>query len=231
MTRLAAGVSGSAFALVLLVGEMSAATLPVDLSRYRDFHFGMNLPAVAKQTGVSLSEAKVIHSRPALIQELAWRPQSLGWSSRTEPVQEVVFSFYNGELFQIAVTYDRNETEGLTNDDIVATFSATYGMAVKPPAPLKPLEGPFGDQQEVLARWQDPQHRLDLLRSSYGPTFRLIGVLSSLDAQAQSAILEAKRLDEQEAPQRDAARLASEEEAAKVRDEKARLVNKPNFRP
>ena len=71
----------------------------------------------------------------------------------------------------------------------------------------------------------------NLIRSSYGPSFKLVGVLKRLEAPAQAAILEAKRLDDQEAPQRDAARIASEEEAARAKLEKARLVNKPKFRP
>ncbi len=190
----------------------------------------MDLAAVAKQTGASPTEAKIIHSRPALIQELAWRPQPLGWSSQTEPAQEVIFSFYGGELFQITVFYDRKETEGLTNDDIVTALSATYGVGVKPPPPLKAVEAAYGEQEEVLGRWQDPQYRFDLIRSSYGPSFRLIGMLTDVEAQARAAGLESKRLDDKEAPQLDADRLASEAEAAKVKEEKARLVNKPNFR-
>ena len=74
----------------------------------------------------------MIHRRPALIQELAWRPQPLGASSQTEPAKEVVFSFYNGELFQIAINYDRYETEGLTTDDFIEAISSTYGTAAKP---------------------------------------------------------------------------------------------------
>ncbi len=46
-----------------------------DLSRYREFQFGMNLLAVAKQSDVKPSDAKVIHQRPAMIQELEWRPR------------------------------------------------------------------------------------------------------------------------------------------------------------
>jgi hypothetical protein len=46
-----------------------------DLSRYRQFQLGMNLLAVAKQADLQLSEARVIHQRPAVIQELEWRPQ------------------------------------------------------------------------------------------------------------------------------------------------------------
>jgi hypothetical protein len=82
----------------------------------------------------------------------------------------------------------------------------------------------------VVARWQDPQYRFELVRSSYGPSFSLIAVLKKLEAPAQAAILEASRLDDQEAPQRDAARVASEEEAAKAKLQQARLVNKPKFR-
>ena len=129
----------------------------------------------------------------------------------------MVFSFYDGELFRIAVDYDRYETEGLTADDFVDAISATYGTAAKPAAPAKAVPGSYGDQEEVLAQWQDSQYRFDLIRSSYGPSFRLVGVLKRLEAPAQAATLEAKRLDDQEAPQRDAARIASEEEAAKAK--------------
>jgi hypothetical protein len=42
---------------------------------------------------------------------------------------------------------------------------------------------------------------------------------------------ETKPLDEKEAPQREAARIASADEAEKAKLEKARLANKPKFRP
>ena len=44
-------------------------------------------------------------------------------------------------------------------------------------------------------------------------------------------MLEAKRLDDQEAPQREAARVASEQEAARDKVEKARVLNEARFRP
>ena len=231
MTKLAVIVSRLALTSFLVFGVTSAATSAGDLSKYRDFQLGTEFSTVAKQTNATPSQAKVIHRRPALIQELEWRPQPLGWSSKTEPAQEVVFSFYEGELFRIVVNYDRRETEGLTSNDIVEAISATYGIVAKTPAVAKAVPGPYGDQEEILARWQDQQYRFDLMRSSYGPGFRLIGVLKRLEAPAEAAIVEAKRLDAQEAPQRDAARMASEEEAARAKLEKARLVNKPKFRP
>jgi hypothetical protein len=232
MTKLGVvAASRPALTSFFLLGFAAAGAWAGDLSRYRDFQLGTALPAVAKQAGVSPSEATVIHQRPALIQELEWHPHPFGASPKTETAQEVVFTFYNGELFRIAVNYDRYETEGLTTGDLIDAISASYGTATKPTGASKVAEGANGDQDEVLAQWQDPQYRFDLIRSSYGPSFRLVGVLKRLDAPAQAATLEAQRLDDQEAPQRDAARIASEEDAAKTKLEKARLVNKPNFRP
>jgi hypothetical protein len=186
---------------------------------------------VAKQIGARPAQANVIHTRPVLIQELEWRPQGIGSSAQTDPAKDVVFSFYDGELFRIVVNYDRHETEGLTADDLVEAISTTYGKAAKAAVSAQTVPGRYGDQEDILAQWEDPRYRFDLIRSSYGPSFRLVGILKKLEATAQAAILEAKRLDDQEAPQRDAARLATEEESARDKLEKARLVNKPRFRP
>src|SRR5438477_6225398 len=131
MTNFRRTASRSALAAFLLFGVMSAATLTGDLSKYRNFELGTDLSTVAGQMAANPSQAKVIHRRPALIQELAWRPQPLGASSQTEPAKEVVFSFYNGELFQIAINYDRYQTEGMTSADLIEAISSTYGTAAK----------------------------------------------------------------------------------------------------
>lgn len=198
----------SALSAFLVCGVMSAATVAGDLSKCRNFQLGTDLSTVAKQAGVDPSQVKAIQRRPALIQELEWRPQSLGPSSQSEAANQVVFSFYDGELFQIAINYDRYEIEGLTADDLVEAISATYGTAATPPASAMAATEHFGDQEDVLARWQDPQYRFDLVRSSYGTSFRLIGVLKRLEAPVQAAILEAKRLDDQEAPQAEVSTIA-----------------------
>lgn len=218
----------TALAPLVVLGASPAAG---DLSNYRSFRFGSDLPTVAKLANVSPSLAKEIHRRPALIQSLEWRPQSLVWSAKTESVQQVTFTFYEGELFRIAVKYDRFETEGLTPADLIEAISATYGQATTPPALIKTGQELYRDGEELLAQWEDPQYRFDLIRTSYGPTFILSGTLKRLEAPAQAATLEATRLDDREAPQRDAARIAAQEEAARVKLEKARLANKPNFRP
>jgi hypothetical protein len=231
MTQFAGTASRSILTSLLVFGMTSCVAWAEDLSRYRDFQFGADVPSVAKLTGALPSQIKVVDSRPALIQEIAWRPRTLGsTSNNTESVQEVAFTFYNGKLYRIVANYDRYETEGLTADDMVDAISKTYGSAkLLAPAPATP--GGSGDAEEVLAQWQDSQYRFDLMRSSYGPTFRLVGVLKKLEAPAEAAAAEARRLDVQEAPERDAARAASEAQEAQAKLDKARLVNKPKFRP
>jgi len=213
---------------------LTAASLTAqaqDLSKYRDFQFGADVATVAKVMGASPSQAKLIHSRPALLQELVWRPQSLGPSPKVESAQEVVFSFFNGSLFRIAVKYERYATEGLTTEDFIEGISGMYGTPAKLPATVRPPKESYGDQEEAVARWENRQYRFDLLRDSYGPTYTLVGILKNLEGPVQAATVEAKRLDDLEAPQRDAARIATEQDAKAAGLEKARIVNKPKFRP
>ena len=164
----------------LVIGLISTAAFAGDLSGYRSFQFGAGVSAIAKQAGADPSDAKVISSRPALIQELEWRPQPLGPSTTAEAVQDVVFTFYNGELFRIVVTYNAYATEGMTGQDFIGAISANYGMPTKPPALEGTDQGSYGDRDEALARWQDSLYRFDLIRSSYSPGYRLVGVLKRL---------------------------------------------------
>src|SRR5579862_3487621 len=90
-----------------------------DLSRYRNFSLGTSLIQVSRQVNEKPAEASVIHQRPALIQELTWWPMpSYQSSTPVDPVQQILFSFYNGALYKMVVTYDGSTTEGLTAEDM-----------------------------------------------------------------------------------------------------------------
>jgi hypothetical protein len=66
-----------------------------------------------------IDNAKVVHGSPAVIQELTWSPSSsFGPSRAFEGVEQILFSFYNVELYKISVDYDR-ATGGLTAGDMV----------------------------------------------------------------------------------------------------------------
>jgi hypothetical protein len=205
-----------------------------DLSRYRGFQFGETLPALAKQAGLELSDAKLIHGRPAIIQELEWPIWlSNGSSPQTDPVKTILFSFYDGNLFRIVVTYDRGETEGLTTKDMIDAISAEYGTSIQPASTEIAFSSTqvYNDSEVVIARWEDSQYSFNLYRSIYQPTFGMIAFSKRLDVLARTAIAEAIRLDAQEAPQREIDRQKKQDAEAFAAQEKARLANKRNFRP
>ncbi len=203
-----------------------------DLSTYREFQFGMNLLTVAKQADMKPAQARTIHQRPALIQELNWQSLLSLTSSQADPVRTILFSFCNDELFRIVINYDQFRTKGLSDDDMVEVISAKYGTATKPTAEITFSSSQvYNDSEKVIARWEDSQYSVNLFRSSYQPTFGMLVFSKRLDALAQAAIVEAIRLDEQQAPQREAERQKKQADEDHAAQEKARLVNKAGFRP
>jgi len=206
-----------------------------DLSRYRAVVFGSSVSSVVTVTGANASGITVIHQRPALIQELTWRPQySVNRPlERTEPVKEVVFRFHDDELFRITVVYDARLVEGLTNADVIDAVSAIYGPATTPTKSQGVPIGPTGMiSGTTLARWQNPDYEFTLTRDVvYPETFRLVGVARQLDAVARVAETEATRLDKVEAPRREAEQAAADAARKKAAEEKTRTTNRGEFRP
>ena len=170
-----------------------------DLSYYRDFQFGMELGAVAKLAGLNPAEAKTLHQRPVVIQELWWQRSSGVSSPQADPVKEVVFGFYGGALYRMVVNFDRNMTEGRTDEDMIEAISAKYGIATRPVAVtvLFSSSHVYNDQERVIARWEDAQYSYNLYRSTNQPTFGMLIFSKRIDALAQIAIAGAMRLDNQ----------------------------------
>jgi hypothetical protein len=192
-----------------------------------------------KQIRVKPSDAKAIHERPAVIQELEWRAPFTDSSQRSESVGNILFRFYNGELYRMVVTYDRERTEGMTAEDIVEAVSAKYGTANRSTAEIiLSATHLFTDgkkmivdrSEKVIARWEDSQYS-NLFRFSSETTFGLVAYSKRLDDLAQAAIVESVRLDKQEAPQREIESRKKNDEESRAKQEKARRVNKPPFRP
>jgi hypothetical protein len=220
--------------LLQLVPGSAPALGASDLSRYRGFKFGETLAAVAKQAGLDASQAKLIHARPAVIQELEWPIWlSSAFSPQTDPVRTVLFSFYNGELFRIVVSYDRTETNGLTTEDMTQAISAKYGTATQPANIEIDFSSTqvYNDTEAIIARWEDSQYSFNLYRSTYEPTFGMIAFSKRVDALARTATAEAIRLDAVEAPQREIQRQNQEDEKDRESMEKARQANKNKFHP
>ena len=212
----------------------SATLLAEDLSSYRSFRIGTDLATVAAQAHLDPAKAESLYERPALIQQLTWWPDSSAASSQTEAVKFVVFSFYNGELCRTFVVYDRNRTQGLSADDLIDSISTLYGRPTRPAVNIHTgssvLHG-FNNEEKVIARWEDPQSSVSLIRSSYEPLYGLIAVSKRADTLAQEAMIEGARLDVVERPQRERDRKMREGEEQRAIEQKARVVNMPTFRP
>ena len=212
-------------ALLLLTPLLRAQ----DLSKYRHFTVGMSLTKLLERTDQKMTDVKMIHNRPALIQELTWWPPNVpGTSLRSDSVEQILFSFYNGELYKISVTYDRPSTEGLTEEDMVKSISAKYGAAtiVAPEIDSAPSDR-YNSKQKPVASWEDAQYSFSLVRSSFGDALGLVAFSKRVNAQAELAIAEALKLDEQEGPKRDAERQKKQMDDLEM----VRQKNQKSFRP
>ncbi len=230
MTR-SATLAATCVAVVLA----TQAVLAQDGGHYRDFQLGSNLESVAMLTAVSASQAKTVHTRPAVMQDLQWRrpyASSSGAAAAPDPVQQIAFSFYNDQLFRMVIDYDRERTEGLTEADLVEAISRMYGPVVKPSAKSAHAAAQ-GDEESVtpIGRWGNTEYTAVLYRSSYAAGFRMIVTSARLSALARIAEAQALRLDEREAPQRERDRQKKEASDARALQEKARLANKVAFTP
>jgi hypothetical protein len=229
MTRcsLAGGFLGFTLCTQLLSGQSAP--------HYRNFRLGGDLASVSALAGVAVSEAKVIHERPAVMQDLEWRLPYSGSSAAAlliDPVHQIVFSFYNDQLFRLVIDYDRNRTEGMTDADMIEAISSAYGSPSKVP-PKSPATSSQLTQESGtrLARWGDADYSVVLYRSSYASGFRMVVTSVRLEVLARTADAEAIRLDQRDAPRREIARQKKEAEAMRAAQEKARLANKAAFRP
>jgi hypothetical protein len=213
-------------AVLLLLAPLLRAQ---DLSKYRHFTLAMSLTRVLNRTERQMTDVKVIHSRPALIQELTWWPPNLpGASFQADTVEQILFSFYNGELYKISLTYDRGSTEGLTELDMMNAISANYGPAtnVVPEVDSAKIDS-YDVKQKLVATWEDSQYSFNLVRSSFSDGFGLVIYSKRANAEAELAIAEAVKLDKQEGPQREAERQKKQTDDL----EATRQKNQKSFRP
>ncbi len=214
------------FVVLLLTAPMLRAQ---DLSKYRNFSLGTNLPTVLKHTNQRLVDVKATHDGSLLFQELTWRPANgMGVVSRSESVDELVFSFYKGELYKMVVTYERASTEGLTADDMVKSISAKYGPPTRIALEIDSAgKEQYELRQKPVASWEDSQYSFNLVRSSFSNAFQLVIYTKRVNADADAALAQVVKADELEAPQKAIERQNKEADATEL----ARQKNQKSFRP
>jgi len=213
------------FSLIVVTPRLHAQ----DLSKYRGFTLGANLASVLKLTNQKPADVNQTHGESPVFQELSWWPPSASASPyRSDSVEQILFSFYNGELYKISVTYDQSSTEGLTLEDMVKSISEKYG----PPATVFPdvaanANSHYETREKSVATWEDSQRSLNLFRSSFSSRFGLIICTKRVNAEAELASTEATKREQQEGPKREEARQKKQTDDLEV----ARLKNQKSFRP
>jgi hypothetical protein len=200
-----------------------------DLSKYRDFSLGMSLPELSGQVDLRPLQTNLIQKHPAAIQELTcWPGGSSDPSREKDSVWQIFFSFYNGELFRILVTYDRDAIHGLTAEDMVQAISTKYGIPTRPVGEISfPTNELYRTTEKVIARWEDSQYSINLVRSRFLNSFALVIFSKRLAAQVETAIAKSIKLEGQEVPQKEIDRQKKETDDL----EAARQKNRKIFRP
>jgi hypothetical protein len=210
------------FLMIIVILLSTPQVHAQDLSRYRNFSFGMTVADISKQIDQKPANAAVAHEHPALIEELTWLPpQPYSTLRPAEPVDQILFSFYNGKLYRMLVTYEDSATKGLTDEDMIRVVSAKYGVATRPVAAVVnfPMNPSYKATEKVIARWEDSQYSLNLFRS-YANTFEIVMFSKELDAQAGISIAESVKLEQEEAPRKEAARAKKTAEDVELERQK-----------
>src|SRR5438552_13202513 len=153
-----------------------------DLSKYQGFSLGMSLPELSNQVHLRPLQTKLIQKHPSVIQELtSWPSGASDYSLQADSVRQIFFSFYNGQLFRILVTYDRDATRGLTADDMGQAISTNYGTSTRPAGEISfPTNELYRSTQKVIAQWGDSQYSIKLVRSGSWDAFALVMVAIGL---------------------------------------------------
>jgi len=219
----------SAACIVLAVSTVSSA----ELSRYREFELGTSVATVTAVTQ-NAARVRIVHSRPALIQQLEWRPRYMAGAPQADrdSIGEVVFSFVDDQLFQMSIAYAQDRTSGLTDQDMVGSLTAVYGAPSSPAPRTRTTSSLLAlDTPVVIAEWRHADTTVALQRREYSESFFLVITSLPLDIIARKAQATAVAMDQSEAPAREAALLKKRAADEKVAAETTRSANKKVFQP
>ena len=221
-----------------LVLAVVCASLPLPasdadtvFSHYRTLTLGDSVPAVIEALKARLADVKVVQERPSLVQELTWRRQRYvsGVTVMADPLDELVLTFHLGRLARIAVTYDRNRIEGLTDTDLTDAFT---GCMAPRCCPRRPRSGSgAAGAAGVIGLWSDGETLVTLRRDGYPRQLRLTIATLDADAAMRDALADGAELAASEAPGKELARQTADAAALLKRAERIRRDNKASFKP
>jgi hypothetical protein len=216
-------------ALCLLVACTASAA---EFSRYREFDLGISVSAVTAVTQTAERDLKTLHAAPALLQEVVWQPRYMRGSPVADrgSIHEMVFSFVDDRLFRMTVAYDRSQTTGLTNSDMIAALTDVYGDP-RASRPQSRASADAVDGATALAEWTHDSTRVVLQRTGYNESFSLVITSLPLETVARTARTAAVALEARNAPAREAALAKKRADEQRLAEEQVRTTNKKVFKP
>jgi hypothetical protein len=111
---------------------------------------------------------------------------------------------------------------------MVQAISTKYGTPTRPVGEISfPTNELYRSTEKVIARWEDSQYSINLVRSRFLNSFALAMFSKRLNAQAEAAIAKSLKMEGQEDPQKEIDRQKKET----VDLEAARQKNRKIFRP
>ena len=169
-----------------------------DFSTYLGFQLGSTVVSASKQAGAKVSDVGVIHQRPALIQELDWRPVSpyqmdtteagmveaisLTYGVATKPAVEVAYHSNYGEDTPVLARWEDAEySHSLVRTGDHASFALIMSLkrlealarsAIAEAGRLDSLEAPQRALDLEKRQQADTRTVLDKARSVNAPNFR-----------------------------------------------------------
>jgi len=177
--------------------------------RYRDYAMGDNLMAISRQIGQPLVDLTSTPAVAGAVQELRWHARYVrrGTPPSGDPVDRLVFSFYEHRLFRIVIDYAPDRTEGMTESDLVAAVSAIYGAPVRRTLVSgNGVAAPVRTAETVVAQWTRGDQAVALLALQGETAFRLIVVSSALETLARASGAREAPVDRPDWPSIEAAR-------------------------
>jgi hypothetical protein len=180
---------------VLRRGTLAALILAAassDLSgqaslRYRRYALGDDLLAVTVQANLSPPAASDRAPAFDAVQEMRWQARYVrrGDATTGDPVERLIFSFYEQRLFRIVVDYAAGRTAGMTEGDMVAAVSKIFGTPTRRIDSPAAVTSATGRQVSgVVAQWIVGDQSVALLTLQDGTTFRLILSSARIEALA-----------------------------------------------
>lgn len=198
----------AAASVALALATTATTTAAQGRPHYRTYAMGDSPLVISRQLGLPMNVTATPAASGA-VQELRWHARGVrrGTAPSGDPVDRLVFSFYEHRLFRIVIDYAPHRTAGMTEADMVAAVSALYG-APRRRTMVSPegIQAPVRPAEAVVARWIKGDQSVALLSIQGQTTYRMIVVSSALQTLARASGAREAPVDRPDWPSIEAAR-------------------------